>query len=395
MDVEQFRAETPMRPGLIHLDNAGSSLQPAAVLAAVQQHIDLEAAIGGYRAIEQNAAVFDDAYAALAEMLNCASSEIALIENATRAWDMAFYSLLESFTEGQTILTAEAEYASNYMAYLQAAKRKGVEVITVPSDGDGCVDVDALASRIDARTCLIAITHLPTNGGLVNPAAEIGRVAKAHGVPFLLDACQSVGQIDLDVEAIGCDFLSGTGRKYLRGPRGTGFLYIRKAWVEKLEPVFIDLFAAQWTGPESYTLRPDAKRFENFEKAFAQCIGLGAAVRYGLDIGFNAIEARVQDLARKLRDGLRAVSGVHVHDLGRAKSGICTFTIDGMDAAAVREALWTRQINTSVSAPRSTLLDARARDLTDMNRASVHYFNTEDEIAQCVSAVAEIAARQG
>lgn len=351
------------------------------VIEAVQQHLDLEAEIGGYRAIEENAGRLQDTYDALAAMLACDAGEIALIENATRAWDMAFYSLLETFEPGDRIITAEAEYASNYMAYLQAVKRKGAEIVTVPSDSDGCLDVDELEKRVDSRTRLIAVTHLPTNGGLINPAVEIGRVAKAHGVPYLLDACQSVGQMDLDVDAIGCDFLSGTGRKYLRGPRGTGFLYVRSEWARKLEPVFIDLFAAKWT----------AKRFENFEKAFAANIGLGAAVRYASSLGLTVIEERVQMLAQKLRDGLSGIDGVSVRDLGRAKSGICTFEIEGKQASDVREALWLRQINSSVSNPASTRLDADARSLRDLNRASVHYFNTEAEVETVIAAVAEIA----
>jgi len=392
MDIERLRAETPRRDGLIHFDNAGSSLQPLPVLEAVRHHIDLEAAIGGYRAIEENAEALAEVYQALAAMFCCSSDEIALIENATRAWDMVFYSLLETFEPGDRILTAEAEYASNYMAYLQATKRKGVEVVVVPSDGDGCLDVAALEKLIDGRTRLISVTHLPTNGGLINPAAAIGKVARAHGIPYLLDACQSVGQMEINVDEIGCDFLSGTGRKYLRGPRGTGFLYIRQDWIERLEPVFIDLLAAEWTEPDRYVLQPNAKRFENFEKAFAANIGLGVAVRYANAIGMSAIEDRVQSLAARLREGMATIDGVTVHDLGRAKSGICTFSIDGQGAADVRAGLWSRNINSTVSNPASTLLDARARTLSNMNRVSVHYFNTEDEVDTVVGAIAEIAA---
>ncbi|MEQ8665056.1 MAG: aminotransferase class V-fold PLP-dependent enzyme [Rhodospirillales bacterium] len=392
MDIDALRAETPRREGLIHLDNAGASLQPTPVMEEVRRHLELEASIGGYRAIEENAAAFDNTYAALARLLNCSAGEIALIENATRAWDMAFYSLASTMGEGDRILTAEAEYASNFMAYLQVARRRGVVVETVPSDADGCLDVAELENLIDGRTKLIAVTHAPTNGGLINPAADIGRVAKAAGVPYLLDACQSVGQTVTDVEALGCDFLSGTGRKYLRGPRGTGFLYVRSEWIERLEPVFLDLHAATWTAPGIYEIRTDAKRFENFEKGFAANIGLGVAVDYALGIGMAAIEQRVASLADRLRAGLSGICGVRVCDIGREKSGICTFVIDVVAPATVREKLWARNINTSLSKSSSTLLDMTARGLDLINRASVHYFNTEDEIDRTVDAVAEIAA---
>lgn len=391
MDIEKLRAETPRREGLIHVDNAGASLQPDPVLDAVREHLDLEAEIGGYRAIEQNDAAFRRTYETLAALLNCDADEIALVENATRAWDMAFYSMLETMGEGDRVLTAEAEYASNYMAFLQAARRKGVIVEAVPSDTDGCLDIGELEKRIDGRVKLIAVTHAPTNGGLINPAREIGRIARAAGVPFLLDACQSAGQLVLDVDDLGCDFLSGTGRKYLRGPRGTGFLYVRREWIERVEPVFIDLHAATWIGHDSYALRPDAKRFENFEMNFAGNIGLGAAADYALTIGMAAIEARVRSLAGRLRAGLGDILGVTVCDIGRAKSGICTFFIDGKDATEVRAALWSRHINTSVSKPQSTLLDMTSRALGDINRASVHYFNTEAEIDAITDAVGDIA----
>ena len=392
MDIEKLRAETPRREGLVHFDNAGSSLQPSPVLDAVRQHLDLEASIGGYRAIEENAGVFDDVYASLARLFNCSVDEIALIENATRAWDMAFYSLAQTMGEGDRILTAEAEYASNFMAYIQVARQRGVVVETVPSDADGCLDVAELEKRIDGRTRLIAVTHAPTNGGLINPAQDIGRIARAAGVPFLLDACQSVGQTVTDVEELGCDFLSGTGRKYLRGPRGTGFLYVRREWIERLEPVFLDLHAATWTAPGTYEIRSDAKRFENFEKGFAANIGLGAAVDYALGIGLAEIEARVQTLAARLRAGLADIPGVEVCDIGREKSGICTFRIADADPAEVREGLWQHNINTSLSRASSTLIDMTARGLSQINRASVHYFNSEDEIDGTLAVVAGIAA---
>ncbi len=391
MDIERLRQDTPAVENLIHFDNAGSALPPSCVVDAMKTHLDLEAEIGGYRAIEQQDEAFENTYRALARMLNCDASEIALIENATRAWDMVFYGYAATLQEGDKILTAEAEYASNYLAFLQVARQRGLVIEHVPSGADGSLDVSALESRIDERTKLIAVTHVPTNGGLINPAAEIGRVARAAGIPYILDACQSVGQMPLDVEQIGCDFLSATGRKYLRGPRGTGFLYARKEWIERIEPAFIDMFAAVWTGPESYDIRADARRFENFEKAFAGNIALGVAVDYALAVGLDEIETRVQVLAARLRDGLAAVDGVRVTDIGARKSGLCTFTVDGRAAADVRRQLWNRRINSTVSVRSSTYLDMTARDLEEIVRTSVHYYNTEDEVDRTVAAVAEIA----
>lgn len=259
IDVQRVRAETKYCAELIHFENAGASLSPDCVVEAVISHLRFEQRVGAYRAAEIAEEKIDSFYHDLARLLNCGPHEIAYVENATRAWDMAFYSI--PFQRGDRIITARSEYASNYLAFLQAVKRHGVLVDIVPDDNDGQLSIDALKSMIDGRVRLIAITHVPTNGGLVNPVAEVGAVARKHNILYLLDACQSVGQLALDVKKIGCDMLAGTGRKFLRGPRGTGFLYVRETLIESLEPPFVDLQSATWNSTDSYTL---AKRIKSY-----------------------------------------------------------------------------------------------------------------------------------
>ena len=385
LDIDRLRADTPACANLIHFNNAGSSLMPQPVYQAVTDHLALEQKIGGYEAAGAADAVLEDFYDAFATLLNCDRGEIAYVENATRAWDMAFYSL--PLKEGDRILTAEAEYVSNFLGFLHQARRRGLEVDVAPSDASGQVDVDALERLITPKTKLIALTHIPTQGGLVNPAEDVGAVAKRHGITYLLDACQSAGQMKLDVRKLGCQLLSGTGRKFLRGPRGTGFLYVSKDIIDQLDPPFIDLGSANWTSERTFELLPDARRFENWESYVGGRIGLRAAVRYALDLGLDRIEARVTSLASKLRAQLSALPGVTVHDLGRRKSGIVTFQKADEAPEALKSRLRAAGINVSTSSKTSAQLDFTRRGLSQLVRASVHYFNTEDEIGAFCGAI--------
>jgi cysteine desulfurase / selenocysteine lyase len=384
-DLARARRDTPGCEEVIHFNNAGASLMPEPVLDATVSHLKLEAAIGGYEAAARAHETIERVYGATADLINCDPDEIAVIENATRAWDMAFYSI--PLGSGDRILTARAEYASNYIAYLQVARRTGAKVEPIPNDEHGQLSVEALREMVDERVKLISITHVPTNGGLVNPAAAVGEVAREAGILYLLDACQSVGQVPIDVESIGCDMLSATGRKYLRGPRGTGFLYVRRDLLEDLEPPFLDLHAAEWTGKESYEIRGDARRFENWEANVAGKAGLGVAIDYALGWGLDAIWGRVRMLAENLRSRLGDLPGVEVRDLGAERCGIVTFGVEGHSAGDVSRRLSGEGINTSVSPRSSTLLDTEDRNLDDLVRASVHYYNTEEEVSRFCEAV--------
>ncbi len=389
IDIERARRDTPAADHILHFNNAGAALMPAPVLEAQLRHLRLEADTGGYEAAAAEDDRIEAIYDSIARLLNADRDEIALVENATVAWDMAFHSV--GFAAGDRILTAEAEYVSNYIGFLQVAKRSGVVIDVVPSDAAGEIDVEALEGMIDRRVRLIAITHVPSSGGLVNPAEAVGRIARAHGILYLLDACQSAGQLPIDVAAINCDMLSATGRKYLRGPRGTGFLYVRRAVLDRLEPPFLDLQAATRVELDRYEIRPDARRFENWERNVAGLLGLGAAVDYALDWGLADIEERIGTLAADLRRRLAEIPGVTIRDQGRRRCGIVTFTVEGKPARDLVAALRQQRINCHTSGPGSTLLDARARRLPDLVRASVHYYNTEAEVARFVAAVAALA----
>lgn len=394
LDIASLRRDTPGCEKILHFNNAGASLPPTVVLERVKVHLDLEAEIGGYEASDRTLDEQEGVYTAIARMLGCDADEVALVESATRAWDAAFYAFAERLQPGDAILTAANEYVSNYLAFLQTARRRGVEIAVVPSEPNGEISLsglEAAIARYNSRVKLIALTHIPTNGGLIQPAAAVGLIARAHKIPFLLDACQSVGQIPLDVEALGCDMLSGAGRKYLRGPRGTGFLYVRRALMEKLEPVPIDMRAATWTAPGSYEALDDARRFESWESSIACRLGLGVAVEYAMALGMDNIFARVVALATELRRQLADVPGVTVRDLPgsgpESRCGIVTFTHERHSAQEIFERMRDRKINVRVAPRLGALLDAEQRGLPEMVRSSVHCYNTDEEIERFAQAI--------
>lgn len=378
MNTDLLRAQTPACQNLVHFNNAGASLSPQPVTDALFEHLLLEQRIGGYEAGDASTAAQENFYHAFGRLLSCNPREIAYIENATRAWTLLLQAL--PLTHGDRIITGQSEYASNYMTLLHLAKTRHIRIEVIPNDSSGQICLATLRDRVDEDVKLIALTHVPSQSGVIHPAVEVGKIARKHRIFYLLDACQSVGQIDLNVDEIGCDMLTGSGRKYLRGPRGTGFMYVRQSTQDYLEPPGVDLHSASWTRKDSYTLRDDARRFETWEHYVAGKIALGVAVDYACDLGMALIEERVCALAALLRDKLRQLPGVSVHELGDQLSGIVTFSCAGQDASTVHKLLRRHDINTSIARHQTNLLDFSTRKLSDINRASVHYYNTEQEI---------------
>jgi selenocysteine lyase/cysteine desulfurase len=389
IDIDVVRRNTPGCAFVNHLNNAGASLQPSIVVDTVVDYIQAEALHGGYETATERADELDSVYDRADAFLGGGPENWAFVESATRAWNAAFSSF--RFERGDRILTTRAEYLSNMGGLLRAQEIQGIEIHIVPDDEFGQVDVAALESMLDERTRLVSLTHVPTQGGLINPAAEVGRLLRDTPIIYQLDACQSVGQIPVNVEEIGCDILSFTGRKFVRGPRATGMVWAsRTAVAEMGNPAGVDGRGADWDEPFAITPFDSARRFEPFEFFYAGKVGLAAALEYAAELGIDEVVSRNRELAGRLRDGLSELSGVMVRDKGREMSAMVTFTVADHDPHALQRDFRARRINVSTSGPGSARLDYPERGLGAVVRASVHYYNTEAEIDELIAAVGDL-----
>ena len=386
IDLEAVRADTPGCHRGVFLDSAGSSLPPVRVLDEVINHLHREAEIGGYRAAEERLDDLEAGYAVLASALGCHPDEVAFTDSATRSWLAVFDAI--PLAAGDRVLCTEAEYAGNAVPILRRAAEVGASVELIRSDATGAVDLAALGELLDERVRIVSLVHVPTNGGLVNPVAPVVEAAHEVGALVMLDACQSAGQVPL--AGLAADVITGTGRKWLRGPRGTGFLAVRRSVLERLRPRQVDLHSGTWTGPDRYELRSDARVFELWESNIADRLGLIAAFRYALDLGIDEIATAVEDRGEHLRKGLAELPRVTVHDLGTRRCGLVTFSVAGMTAAAVRDRLREKGVTVTVSGVTSTQHDMTRRGLDTIVRASPHYFVSPAQLDEAVAAVADL-----
>lgn len=377
-EIQQIRAETKGTSNKIHFNNAGCSMSPDVVLKTMVDYLYEEANFGGYEVEARYNEQLDKVYDSIAQLINAEKDEIAIVENASTAWTLAFNGI--NFKPGDEIITCEMEYVTNLIGLVHVQKTQGVKIVLIPNDEHGNFSLQALETAISPNTKLIAVTHVPSTAGGMIPIEDIGKIARRHNILYLVDACQSAGQIPLDVKKIGCDMLSVTGRKYLRAPRGTGFLFVRKPVQDKLKLIFMDGFTTEWVSETDYKVRDDARRFEMYEKNRAITLGLGKAVDYALNIGIDRIWQRVQQLANSLRSQLTQISGITVHDFGSEQCGIVTFSLQGIESGEVKARLAQEDINVSVGLAKSTLFYMNKNHLSSVVRASVHYFNTEEEI---------------
>ena len=388
-ELRRFRLETPGCASRIHLNNAGAALMPRRVADAIRQHIDSEEQLGGYEAAEARAALVKSAYASLAKLVNARPANIAVVENATVAVAEALSTL--ELEHGDVIVTTQADYPSHQLMYLSLARRRGVEVRRAEELPEGGADPESVREILRSPRCrMVCVSWVPTNSGLVQPVAEIGRVCQEAGVPFVVDACQAVGQLSIDVDELRCDFLAASARKFLRGPRGIGFMYVSDRVLQAgAHPLYLDMRGADWTDPDDFRLASDARRFENWEFAYALVLGMGEAAAYALEVGELAFE-RSHALAAYARERLASLAPLRVLDRGRRLCAIVSAAIAGREAAEVKLKLRERGVNTSAADRDDGVIDMDAKGASSVLRVSPHYYNTKAEVDTAVEVLDEI-----
>jgi selenocysteine lyase/cysteine desulfurase len=390
--IARWRDDTPGVARRIHLNNAGASPMPISVLRAITSHLEREAYEGGYESADDAAPAIEAGYVAIAGLINAAARNIAVVENAT----VGFFQALSAFDfrSGDVIVTTRNDYISNQLAYLSLARRQGVIVRRAEDLASGGVDPDSVRALLrEPRVRLLAVTWVPTNSGLIQPVEALGRIAEEAGVPYLIDACQAVGQLPIDVAQLRCDFLSATARKFLRGPRGIGFLYVSdRALTSGLFPLYIDMRGGHWLSADSFALEVDARRFENWEFPYALVLGLGEAARYALEVGIERGGSRARMLAAALRSQLMALPGCRVLDRGKQCAAIVTVELSGLRGPDMARRLRERGINTSASLREYAVIDMEEKRVSSALRISPHYFNTEAELTSVVEALGSFAA---
>lgn len=388
--IDQWRLDTPGVQHRIHFNNAGAALPPAIVTKTQQEYLEMEAITGGYELAALRYDEIQEAYASVAQLLNTQAPNIAFANNATDAYSRALSAI--PLQDGDIIVTTRNDYVSNMISFLQLQKQRNIQIELAENGVNGAVDVQSVADLIaKKRPCLVAVTHVPTSSGLVQDVVAIGALCAAADVWYLVDACQSVGQLPLDVQAIQCDFLSATGRKFLRGPRGTGFLYVSdKALNAGLEPLFLDLHSAEWLSPQQYGAVASAKRFEIWERNYGLLLGLKNAVDYYLQEDAEQISQRITQLAHTLREKLQQFPDLQIMEKGPAKSGIVTVKVAGHHPISFQKALLDQRINTSLIYQEGARFDLAQNNAPWVSRMSVHYYNTEEEILQLTQVLQSI-----
>jgi cysteine desulfurase/selenocysteine lyase len=389
--LERVRADMVMTR--VHFNHAGMSPTPAPARAAMLGHLAREAEVGGYEAAADATDALGAVPAAVAPLFGPTvdADEVAIAESATRAWETALWTLAETFRygPGDRVLLDRFTYGTTYTMVERLRVARGVSVEVVSSNDDGTVDVNQLARLLDSATRLVAITHMPTHLGTRTDVAAVGRVLQGTGVVFALDVAQTLGQMPIDVKAIGSQVAFAPGRKFLRAPRGTGLLYVDADLAETLVPVNPGFGVVGPVAPGRFTWPSAARRFDSFEYGHAARLGLGEAARYATAIGLDRIEQLVAARSRDVTDVLAGIEGVRLLAPPDAV-GIISFQHDEHAPADVQARLADAGVNVWVNPPAGAPFDARARPVLPSVRVSPHYCTDAVDLAALGEALSRL-----
>lgn len=390
MNIDQIKKDLPYYGNKIFLNSAGSSLSPKSVMDEIKAYLHEEDLYGGYKVEDLQAEKIANFYQQTAQLLNCKAHNIAFAHDATDAYVKALSSI--PFKKGAVVITSTNDYASNQIQFLSLQQRYGIVIKRVRALANGDLDINHFRRLLDEeKPMLVALTHVPTNSGLIQDVRTVGAICEAENILFLVDACQSVGQLEVDVQAIKCDFLSATGRKFLRGPRGTGLLYVSDKVLEAgYTPLFIDGWGAKWTGINQFNIKLSAQRFETWERPYALVVGLTEAIRYANEIGLSTIETRNQELQDRLRQNLSSIKGGQLFDKGSRTANLITFKKEGIDLETIKTHLDKEEVYYSVSTLEWGLIDFNQKGVDWVLRFSPHYFNTIEEMDRVTEIIDQI-----
>jgi cysteine desulfurase / selenocysteine lyase len=313
-----------------YLNNAGAGIMSTKTYEVIINYLKLEREIGAYHAAAKSKTLSDNFYINAAKLINANSpSEIAYMDSASRGWNMIVYGT--PLKKGDTILTLSSEFGTNLITLFNYAKLNDFKVCVIKCDINGSFLIEEIENKLKEGAKLIAISHAVAHGSIINPVEEIGKLAKKYGAYYIVDGCQTVGQIKVDVQSIQCDAYMTTGRKWLCGPRGTGFLYVKSS--SQMRTTQLDLASADLIFDDNLNLirievRNDAKQFELWEKSFANLLGLSSAIEECLESKIEVISVKIQELSNKLR--FAASSNENIKLIGKtiSLSGILGFYLD-------------------------------------------------------------------
>ena len=387
MNIKQIRKDIPYYKNKIFLNSAGSSIMPKSVVQRIDYYLREEERFGGYKVVELNEGEISDFYSKTAKLINCKPHNIAFANSATDAYSKALSSI--DFKKDDSIITTDDDYVSNHIQFISLKRRFGIKIIrikTLENGGINITDFEELVKKHNPK--LVSVTHIPTNSGLIQNIESIGEICHRHQILFLIDACQSIGQLSIDVKKIKCDFLTATGRKFLRGPRGTGFLFVSDRLLnDGYFPLMIDLRGARWTGIDKFEILESAKRFENWEIPYSLLVGLTEAINYANHIGLDYIESYNEKLMAHFRKNLSGIPGIRLFDIGLKICNILTFVKDGVSLKETKEKLDKNNVLFSISKKESAFIDFNKKEIDWAIRLSPHYFNTIEEIDKTVEII--------